>query len=258
MVAVFNQMSRIMFCQNVSFAEDISMPLTSHFQELRIRVLISFISFSLCCSFNLIYSTTLFQVIQQPGMEQGIKFLQLSPNEMLSSSIQISQNFSFLVGLPSVTKQLTAWVRPGLYSDERITYSFLIGLSFCLILLGITFSYQYLIPSGLDILAEMGRGQVTSFWSISQYIDFIFFILFGCAVTFQFPIFQFLFGILGLVSSSQMFSVWRLVVFVLFCVSGILTPSVDPISQVLVSVPLSSLYFISAYFVKLFEDLKKL
>lgn len=62
---------------------------------------------------------------------------------------------------------------------------------------------------------------------------------------------QLLLGQVGLVSSEQMLSVWRYVVVGAVVAAAILTPSTDPLTQMLLAGPLMALYLGGAWAVKL-------
>lgn len=66
---------------------------------------------------------------------------------------------------------------------------------------------------------------------------------------------QLLLGSTGLVSSAQMLSIWRYVIVGAVVVAAVLTPSTDPLTQILLAGPLIGLYFGGAYAVKFVEGL---
>ncbi|MCO5583705.1 hypothetical protein L7F22_037619 [Adiantum nelumboides] len=66
----------------------------------------------------------------------------------------------------------------------------------------------------------------------------------------QVPVIQLLLGQTGLVSGDQMLSVWRYVVVGAVIAAAVLTPSTDPLTQVLLAGPLIGLYLGGALLVK--------
>lgn len=70
-------------------------------------------------------------------------------------------------------------------------------------------------------------------------------------ILFQVPVIQLLLGQLGLVSSDQMLSIWRYVVVGAVVAAAVLTPSTDPLTQMLLAGPLLGLYLGGAWMVKL-------
>lgn len=74
----------------------------------------------------------------------------------------------------------------------------------------------------------------------------------------QVPVVQVLLGQLRLVTSQQMFSVWRWVVVGSTIAAAVLTPSTDPFTQALLALPLVGLYFGGAAFVGFIEKNREL
>ena len=83
---------------------------------------------------------------------------------------------------------------------------------------------------------------VESLWSIDQYFEFVLVLLFSTGLSFQVPVIQLLLGQSGIVSSKQMLSIWKYVVVGSVVAAAVLTPSTDPFTQMLLAVPLMSLY----------------
>lgn len=68
---------------------------------------------------------------------------------------------------------------------------------------------------------------------------------------FQVPVIQLLLGQVGLVTGDQMLSIWRYVVVGAVVVAAVLTPSTDPLTQMLLAGPLLGLYMGGAWMAKL-------
>jgi sec-independent protein translocase protein TatC len=83
-------------------------------------------------------------------------------------------------------------------------------------------------------------------WSFSQYCDFILVLFYTTAIAFQIPIFQIILGILGVVSGANMLKLWKYVILIAVIIGAILTPSTDPITQILLSGAIVLLYFLGA------------
>ncbi len=79
-------------------------------------------------------------------------------------------------------------------------------------------------------------------WSFEQYFDFILILLISTGLAFQIPIVQIIIGLLGIASSKHMVIYWKYVLLLSTIISAILTPSTDPITQVLLSLAILSLY----------------
>lgn len=67
---------------------------------------------------------------------------------------------------------------------------------------------------------------------------------------------QLLLGSTGLFTSEQMFSIWKYVVVGAVVAAAVLTPSTDPLTQILLAGPLIALYFGGAAAVRFTEKAK--
>jgi sec-independent protein translocase protein TatC len=83
-------------------------------------------------------------------------------------------------------------------------------------------------------------------WSFSQYCDFILVLFYTTAIAFQIPILQIILGVLGVVSGANMLKLWKYVVLGAVIIGAILTPSTDPITQILLSGAIVLLYCLGA------------
>jgi sec-independent protein translocase protein TatC len=111
----------------------------------------------------------------------------------------------------------------------------------------------FLAPAALNFFISYGSDVVEPFWSFEQYFDFIIVLLFSTAIAFQLPVIQIFLGILRLVSFKTMLSVWRYVILISTIAGAILTPSVDPLTQILMSSIIILLYAFGAGVVFLLE-----
>ena len=109
--------------------------------------------------------------------------------------------------------------------------------------LGITFSYYTLIPAALSFFLNYSQEVIEPFWSFDQYFEFILVLFYSTGLSFQIPIIQILLGLLNIVSASQMLNAWKYVILFATILGAILTPSTDPLTQLLLSVAILLLYF---------------
>ena len=104
------------------------------------------------------------------------------------------------------------------------------------------FSYFLLVPAALRFFISYGSEVVEPFWSFNQYFDFVAVLLFATGLAFQVPAIQVLLGLLGIVTGEKMLSAWKYVIVICTILAAIITPSTDPITQILLATALLSLY----------------
>jgi sec-independent protein translocase protein TatC len=126
--------------------------------------------------------------------------------------------------------------------NERNIVLPVIFSSSILFIIGLLFSYFFLVPAALTFFINYGADIVEPFWSFEQYFDFVAVLIFTTGIAFQVPVIQVVSGVLGLVSGKTMLQAWKYVVVFATIISAIITPSTDPVTQLLLSVALIMLY----------------
>ena len=111
-----------------------------------------------------------------------------------------------------------------------------------LFVVGLCFSYFFLVPAALKFFIAYGSDVVEPFWSFDQYFDFVAVLIFTTGLAFQVPVVQIILGLLGIISGQQMLSAWKYVVVLATTIAAVITPSTDPVTQLLMAGALLALY----------------
>ncbi|KAI3818271.1 hypothetical protein L1987_12075 [Smallanthus sonchifolius] len=231
--------------------EDKEMSLFDHLEELRERLFVSVLAVGAAIMGCFVYSKELIMLLEAPVSSQGVRFLQLAPGEFFFTTLKVSGYCGILLGSPVILYEIIAFVLPGLTKSERKFLAPIVLGSSVLFYTGIAFSYSVLTPAALNFFVTYAEGVVESLWSIDQYFEFVLVLMFSTGLSFQVPVIQLLLGQVGLVSGDQMLSIWRYVVVGAVIAAAIVTPSTDPLTQLLLAGPLLGLYFGGAWTVKL-------
>lgn len=147
--------------------------------------------------------------------------------------------------------QIVQFVLPGLTRKERRFLAPVVFGSSILFFAGLAFAYYVLIPAALKFFIGYGGDVVEQLWSIDKYFKFILLLMFSTGLAFQIPVIQLLLGMLGIVSSQQMLSGWRIVILASLILGAVITPSTDPLTQSLLGGAVLMLYFGGIGMVKL-------
>ena len=219
---------------------DDNMALSEHIDEFRQRLvfcLVLLLIFSLACFADV---REIVKIFQAPAT--GVKFLQFSPGEYFFASFKIAAFCGILMGSPLFVYQIVLYLLPGLTKTERnIVVPLSLG-SGALFFLGVLFSYFFLVPAALNFFILYGSEVVEPFWSFDKYFDFITILLFATGLAFQIPAIQIILGLLGFVTGEKMLFYWKYVVVICTILAAVITPSTDPVTQLLLSGALLSLY----------------
>lgn len=219
----------------------LELPFPEHIEELRQRIFLLFWIILLLTCIAFIEVKDLVKILELPV--QNVKFFQLSPGEYFISTIKISFYTGLLFSSPFVIGQLILFLLPGLTKKETKIILPLLLSSLILFGLGLAFSYYTLIPAALNFFLNYSEEVLEPFWSFDQYFEFILVLFYSTGLAFQIPIIQILIGLLNIVSAKQMLGAWRYIILLSTILGAILTPSTDPLTQLLLSLAILLLYF---------------
>lgn len=229
--------------------DDVEMSLFDHLEELRRRIFYALIAVVIGMVGCFVAVKPIVQLLEVPA--HGIKFLQLAPGEYFFVSFKVAGYSGLLVASPFILYQVIQFVLPGLTRRERRLVGPVVLGSSILFFVGLAFAYIALIPAALNFFISYGADVVEQLWSIDKYFEFVLLLMFSTGLAFQIPIIQLLLGYLGLVSSQQMLSGWRVIILGATVLGAVLTPSTDPLTQTLLAGAVLGLYFGGVGLVKL-------
>ena len=227
---------------------DIQMPFTSHLQELRSRLIKSFLAVGIAFAGCFAVVEDIFAVLADPLRQQSIRGLTLigtSVTEAFFTKMKVAFVAAVIVSLPVLLWQAWQFVAPGLYQHEkRYTRSFVLFGSF-FFLAGAAFCYVVILRLGLKFLLQRYQAvDVQPLIHVNEYLSLVSRLVLAFGLMFQLPVVAFFLARVGLIDHRFLIRHIRYAVIAIAILAAILTPP-DLISQVLLMVPLSLLYGIS-------------
>jgi sec-independent protein translocase protein TatC len=170
----------------------------------------------------------------------------------MTGQFMMSITASFMVGLvvafPYVIWELWSFVRPGLETKERkFSKGAVVAIS-GLFLLGVAFGYFVLSPMTIWFLATYQVSEkIINEFDITSYVSTVASLVLGCGLLFQFPVVVYFLTKIGMVTPQLMRQYRRHAVVVIIILGAVVTPSADPFSLAIISLPLYFLYEISIF-----------
>jgi sec-independent protein translocase protein TatC len=219
----------------------LELPFSEHIEELRQRLFLLFGIILLLTSLAFFEVKIIVKILELPITK--VKFFQTAPGEYFISTLKIAFYTGLLFTSPFGISQIILFLLPGLTKKETRIILPLLFSSLLLFGLGLAFSYYTLVPAALNFFLSYSEEVLEPFWSFDQYFEFILVLFYSTGIAFQIPIIQILVGLLNIVSPNQMLSAWRYIILIATILGAILTPSTDPLTQVLLSLAILLLYF---------------
>lgn len=170
----------------------------------------------------------------------------------MTGQFMMSLTASFVIGLicafPYLAWELWSFVKPGLKSTERkYSRGAVAAISF-LFALGIAFGYYILSPMTIWFLSTYSISDIiVNEFDITSYVSTIASLVLGCGVLFQFPMVVYFLSKIGIVTPELMRKYRKHSVVVILILGAVITPSGDPFSLTVISLPLYILFEISIY-----------
>ena len=190
-----------------------------------------------------------------PGKVTSLIFT--APLEFFFTKVKLSGLGAVALSFPVLAWQIYAFVAPGLYKRERKAFlPFLIAAP-TLFLIGAALVYYIILPFVLwfslsQQIVGAGSISVQLMPKVSDYFSLVTTLVLAFGLCFQLPVVLTLLGMAGFVTSKQLISGWRYAVVGVFILAAVVTPP-DPISQLLLALPIIGLYFASIACVKVIE-----
>jgi len=230
------------------------LPLTAHLQELRKRLIFSFIAvgggFALCYTF----AEKIFDILAAPLLEmmpQGGSLIFTSVAEAFFTYMKVAFVAGLILASPFVLYQIWAFVAPGLYRNEKkYVVPFVLAGSF-FFALGIFFGYYVALPIGFKFLLGFATDFIKPLPSMKEYLSFSIKFLLAFGLVFEFPVVLVLLARIGVVDARTLARQRKYAILLIFVFAAILTPP-DIVSQVIVALPMIGLYELSILLSKLF------
>ncbi|HYC88654.1 MAG TPA: twin-arginine translocase subunit TatC [Thermoanaerobaculia bacterium] len=227
-------------------AELPKMSFLDHLEELRKRLLISFIAVAVGFLACWAFAEPIFGKLQEP-LTQFLPPGDKLAYTRLTAPFFLYMKVAFFAGLfvaaPVVLMQLWLFIAPGLYKKERrLALPFIIfGTLF--FLMGGYFGYRFLLPATCSFFVETGK-QFKQMVTVDDYFSFASVIILATGIVFETPILIFFLARLGIVTPAFLMQKFKYAVVLAFVIAAVVTPTPDMVTQAALAVPMILLYLI--------------
>ncbi len=196
-------------------------------------------------------------VLLNPAVEYQLKLQNLRPFGQPILYFKLIFIAGLILGIPWIFYQLWKFIAPGLYQNERKWVITIILSSTFAFVCGVVFAYFVMLPSMISFAANFGSKAIENIIDVNEYISFFTTIVLASGLIFELPILTFVLTKFGIVSSKFLRKYWRHSIIVILILAAIITPTPDPINQLVFAFPLIILYEVSIIVAKIVENTKK-
>lgn len=222
------------------------MPFLDHLEELRWRLIKSLGSIIVGGMVAFLFIDDIINVLIAPtefiSAPMNLQVLTVQGMFMIKWGLAIVGGF--ILALPFITYQMAKFISPGLHKGEKKFMTPLVFFSYLSFIIGVVFAYQVMVPFSLQFFSSLATADVQNNYSINYYFSFITWLMLGSGIIFELPVIVFILSMIGLLTPPFMRQYRKHSLIVIMIISALITPP-DPISLMLMSIPLILLYELS-------------
>ena len=220
------------------------MPFLDHLEEFRWALLKSIFTIVIGMLVSWFISDVFFKTFTHLAEKADLPLITTKLMETLIIKLQMALVMGIVLTLPLVFYFVWSFVSPGLYKKEKKWILPLVFASTICFLIGVGLAYFVMIPTILGFVKIFIPEKVIPMITIGNFIGFLikFSIMFG--LLFQLPLVSFILAKIGIIKYTLMSRYRRHAIVVIFVIGAVLTPP-DPITQIMMAIPLVLLYEIS-------------
>lgn len=213
--------------------------LADHLKELKYRAFTVIGFFATATILGWALHEKLIKLIQKP---LGETLYYSSPAGGLGFVLQVSLAFGFIITLPLLMYQTAQFIRPSLGAVKtRSVVSFSI-VAFFLSGLGLAYSYFVSLPAALKFLVGFNSDTLRPLIGAKDYMQFLAAYAIGAIITFQLPLIFWFANKVRRFPPGGLVRAQRPVILGIAVVSGVITPTIDPINQMAIAMPMLFLF----------------
>ncbi len=238
--------------------EEDKRPFATHLEELRNRLIKSFIAvgvgFAVCYGFK----EKLFEILTAPlisVMKTGETLIYTNLPEAFFTFLKSALLSGILLASPIIIYQFWMFTAPGLYQKEKRLLLPVVFLSTLFFLGGALFGYFVVFPWGFKFFLGFASETIRPLPSMKEYLSFSSKLLLAFGLVFELPLVITFLARLGLVSVEFLKKNRKYALLLFFAGAAILTPP-DVVTQVMMALPLMVLYEISIVGARIFGKKK--
>jgi sec-independent protein translocase protein TatC len=234
--------------------EEGEMTFLEHLEELRwrlIKAILGIVVGSIICAFFVDWLMNQFLLAPALRTTPPMILINLRPYGQMILYMKVVLSCGFILSIPYTLYQFWKFFEPGLLPKERKYVSLAVFYSSFCFLSGIAFAYMVMLPTALGFFVNFGTTAIANNISVEEYFSFIISIMIAAGLVFELPVLSYLLSKMGILKPSFMRKYRRHAIVIILLVAGIVTPSPDVTSQLLLGIPFLLLYELSIFISKM-------
>jgi sec-independent protein translocase protein TatC len=215
--------------------EEQRMSIIEHLEALRRVLIISLVAWGVAtfASFFLSGHVITF-LVTHAGLKLGYYF---QPAGGVLLQLKVAMYIGIVLSAPVVIQQIWWFVSPGLHPHERRFVLPLVVATIVFFAMGVSVAI-FALPLYIRILNSLSPADVTYLPDVTALVSFVLLMVIGFGFVFELPVVIFVLGMLRIVSSRWLYKNRAWWFLGLGLLANFLTPGVDPITPLIMFIPL--------------------
>lgn len=211
-----------------------------HLRELRTRLIWCLVALAIASAASFFLFDYIMAALKAPAGQINLVFIEVT--EGVSVYMKVCLVAGAILASPFIIYQTLMFILPALTRREKKMVLLLLPWVTFMFLGGVAFGYFVLIPPATQFLLSFGESIATPQLRVGNYVTFVARLLLTIGLIFELPVVTTALARMGLVSWRFLARQRRVAIVLAFVLAAVLTPTIDPVNQILVTVPLIILY----------------
>jgi sec-independent protein translocase protein TatC len=234
---------------------DKKLPLTAHLEELRKRLIYSFLAIGIAFALCYAFIKQIVEILMRPLVQvlpPGSTLVFTAVPEAFFTYLKAAFLAAIFFSSPFILYQIWAFISPGLYEREKKYIFPYLFVSSAFFVGGAFFCYFVFFPVVFRFFLSFASETIRPLPAIKDYLSFTIKLLLAFGLLFQWPPLILFLSRMGVVSSPFLARNRKYAILIIFVVAAFLTPP-DLVSQLILAGPLLVMYEGSIWMAKLFQ-----
>ncbi|HET9808014.1 MAG TPA: twin-arginine translocase subunit TatC [Nitrososphaeraceae archaeon] len=192
-------------------------------------------------------------------LPEEVKLIQTAPGQAFFAQIYVATLLGIIVSIPLLIREIYEFILPAIEEKEKKRINFIkMAISTVgLFIIGLIFSYSFVIPFTLEFLYKYGESiGVETFLNINDFITFVLQFLIGFGISFELPLIMYIISLSQIIDRDFWRNNLRYSIIIIVVFGAIITPDGSGVTMWLIAGPMIILYIIGIFLVEL-KILKK-
>jgi sec-independent protein translocase protein TatC len=231
-------------------SDEQEMSFLDHLEELRWRIIkavLGLIAAIIIC--GVVSDWLVNVVILSPSRQTNppLNIINTIPYGQITFYMMVVIVAGLVLSSPWILYQLWKFVEPGLFPKERKYISAIVFFTTLCFLGGVAFAYFIMLPYMLQFFATFGSSSIQNMFAISDYMSFVLQLILISGLIFELPMVSYFLARFGILTPAFMRHYRRHAIVAIMIVAALVTPTTDPFTMLVFSLPMLVLYEVSIW-----------